>query len=213
MNARPILWLGALLLLPLAALLAGCDARAAEVSATDDGYDVALNGGDGPTAATYLSKDSVAWLDDMVGLARTARKDKVKALPYRDRLEVLQIRLLLEPDELKKADGRSYYIRLVNEGWVVSTSEAKRIKISFNSAKDRATITYRYPGERETFHGSWVLEDGQWKDDRVTDADEINQEARAQARAGGVTEDDLLFDVLAENLEMEIPDSIWDPPG
>lgn len=211
MKPRSIAWLIAAFLLSMAALLTACDSRAAAVRATDESYDVALDSNDGATAVTFLSKDSLAWLDRMVELARTAKKSKVKNLPYGERHEVLQIRLLLKPGELRNIDGRSYYIRLVGAGWTGSTSEARRTKISLSSAGDAATVTYRYPGEQETFFGYWVFEDGAWKEDQVKAAFEASRSSDSDARAAGMTEDQMLVDYLEQSSGLEVPESIWDP--
>jgi hypothetical protein len=106
----------------------------------------------------------------MVALSRTADRKKVKSLPYADRFDVLLVRLLLKPAERKTADGRAFFIRLVESGWVHSTSHAKRVRISVSNAGDAATITYRFPGETETVDLYFLFEDGGWKEDRVRSA-------------------------------------------
>ncbi|MCC6677251.1 MAG: hypothetical protein IT436_08905 [Phycisphaerales bacterium] len=211
MNRHAILGLVALLLFPFL-LVAGCDSEAAEVVATDKAYDRAIDSQNGAAAVEFLSKDSVAFLDRMVETARVEWKDQLKARPFHERYEILRARLLYKPAELKQANGRSYYTRLVDEGWVWSTSEARRTKVAVANSKARATITYKYRGDRETFRGYWVFEDGKWKEDLVLDGGEIDQFAREQSARERISEDQLLVRMLEDETERDVPDSIWEAP-
>lgn len=191
---------------------AGCDSAARDVAATDDAYDKALNSNDGAAAVEYLSKDSLAWMDEMLEKARKAQKAEVMALPFNERYEVLRMRLILKPEEIKGATGKTYYAQAVNRGWVTSTSEARRTKITVTGGGKRAIVVYKYPGERENFRGSWVLEDGRWKEDLVTEASEVNNNARVEAGRQRITEHQYLMQLLEYDADGDIPETVWNPP-
>lgn len=197
-------------MLPLCVLLTGCDAEVAHVKEVDDRYDMALDSRHGKTALAYVSKDSIAWFDSMVETARTASKSKVQALPFAERLEVLQIRLLVPAADLKKMDGREYLIRSVDEGWQGSTSQLKRHSVRVNNG--RATITYRDPDSGTQSQGYYVLEDGAWKEDRLSLNADLNQSAGSEAREAGMTEDELIFEILGELSGDTVSESVWNPP-
>src|SRR5262245_37974963 len=85
MPAHSLKWLGILLLLPIFfSTLAGCDADAADVRRTDILFDQALDAHNGAQAVTFLSKDSLKRLDEMLELARTLTRSKVEKLPFSD---------------------------------------------------------------------------------------------------------------------------------
>ncbi len=200
------------LLLPMLAMGAGCDNRAKEVSAADDAYDAALDTMNGPAAAAWLSKESVARLESMLEIARKGKKAEVQALGMSDRLEVLRMRLLLKGDINKPLDGRGYYAKLVSSGWVTSTSDMKRVKVQVEPSKTRATVMYKSPYQVEGVMGYWVFEDGAWKEDQVLDRQMQDSELRTAAQEERKSENDYLLWVLGEQLEMKIPATVWDPP-
>jgi hypothetical protein len=199
-------------LLSFIAGFAGCDKQAAEVEAADVAYDNFLDADDGAGAVGFVSKDSLARLDRLIGVARKAKKSEVQALPYNDRLEVLQIRMLLKRDLLKPVDGRSYYAKLVSSGWVNSTSDLERIKVKVDSSKTSATVTYRLPGTSETTQGFWVLEDGAWKEDQVAQNERDRSDYKAHAKEAGMTEDEYLLTTLEDRAGEKVPPTIWDVP-
>ncbi|MEK6702443.1 MAG: hypothetical protein AABZ53_09280 [Planctomycetota bacterium] len=202
-----------LIMLSFVSVLGGCDAEATDVRETDKAFDKALDSQSGAQAVTFLSKDSIARLDRMMALARTAKKAEVQALSFTDRLDVLQARMLFKAKELKTADGRLYFTRLVGSGWQGSTSDCTRVSISVNGEKSRATITYRIPRGKETFQGIWVKENGEWKSDVAAESDVGDRDAAERAKEIGMNMDQYLMYRLEEGSGGEaIPPTIWDPP-
>lgn len=211
MSTRFIQSVMALFILTLSVALGGCDKSAEEVRAADIAFDAALDSHNGAKAATFLSKGSIERLDQLVNLARTAKKAEVKALPFTDRYEVLRMRLLFKPKELKTMDGLTYAAKLVDMGKQGSTSKHTRENISVNPAKTRATMTLRPPNSDETRQVVWVFEDGAWKADEATEAQLQSERITARLREVGMTEDQLLMRRLERASDGEVPESIWDP--
>lgn len=190
----------------------GCDRKAGEIQAIDQQLDNCLDADDGAGAVRYLSQDSVARLDRLVSVARTAKQPEVRALPISDRLDVLQIRLLLGRDLLKPIDGRAYYIKLINMGWMGSTSTHERVKTRVASDGKSATVTYRRPNAANASEGHWVFESGTWKTDEVRTAETSGVALRALAVSEGVKEDQILMLVLKLRTKQKLTAALWDPP-
>ena len=192
--------------------IGGCDKKAAEIQAADEQYDNCLDADDGAGAVRYVSKDSLARLDRLIAIARTAKKADVKALPLPDMQEVLQMRVLLGSELLKPIDGRTYYIKLVSKGWVNSTSLLERVKIKVDSVGTSATVTYRDPDDKETTYGHWIFEDGSWKEDQIADLQNPQMDLKAAAKEARMTEEELLLTGLGARTGETVLTTVWDPP-
>lgn len=201
----------ALFILTLSVALGGCDASAEEVRAADMAFDAALDSRNGAKAATFLSKGSIERLDQLVNLARTAKKAEVKALPFTDRYAVLRMRLLFKPKELKAMDGRAYAVKMVDMGKQGSTSKYTRGNISVNSTKTRATMTLTPPNSDESRQVVWIFEDGAWKADEVSEAQLANDWIADRLREVGMSEEEFLMRRLQRVSDGDVPESIWDP--
>ncbi len=192
--------------------LGGCDKKAAEVLAADEQYDNCLDADDGAGAVRYVSKNSLARLDRLISVARTAKKAEVRAMPFDDMQEVLMMRHLLGPELLKPMDGRTYYTKIVQKGWLHSTSHLERIKIKVDSSGTSATVTFRDPEDSEITYGHWVFEDGAWKEDQLADLQTSHAELKAAAKEARMTEDEMIMASLEIRIGETVPPTVWDPP-
>jgi hypothetical protein len=190
---------------------AGCDSRESAVRAADEAHDRALDTKDGPAAVAMLSKDSIAMYDRLIELARTGSKSKVQKLTIPEQLEILQMRLIFDADELKKATGSDYYATSVKIGWRKSASNFDREKVSL--FKDRAVVNYWNPVYHRGGAFHFVLEDGKWKDDKPGAMADVDAAIKTFARENKMTDEQIIMHHLEEITgEEELPDSIWSPP-
>lgn len=134
------------------------EATEAELIDLFEDYRTALLTGDGPTGASYLSANTVAWYDELADHARTADEDAVlNTLTISDALSVLAFRSSVDRVLLLGADGRSLLIEGIRQGLIgdnVATLNLSAVTIDGNEA---VGIVNGQPGL------FYVLDDDGWK--------------------------------------------------
>ena len=112
-------------------MLVGCDKHAGEkveIQAVWDGWDQATARQDGEAAARYLTKSSIEYYDRIVKLALNAKPEAIKDLTPSEQSDIFGIRTRAKRAEIKKLDGRAYFVMAVNRGWFSEPAGLFKIK-------------------------------------------------------------------------------------
>lgn len=194
------------------ACFAGCENSNKAAVEADRKYQSALESRDGDAAAAMLSKESLAWLDSVVALARTAKRDELKSAEYAERFEALFVRLNVPPAQLKQIDGAGYWKYRVLQGWVRSRSNMGDRPTGKARIKGKhAEVLYASDIPDYTPFEEFVFENGQWKCDLAAAAAGTNDWLRNDPR-GRSNMDRSLMEDLGRLTGKTATDAVWDPP-
>lgn len=173
----------------------------------------ALERGDGKTAATLVSADTIALYDHCRSLAVSAPESSLRPLDQMSVVLVLQLRYLLSKQELQSMTGADLFAWGVEKG-LLKKNTVEGIDITGVEFKgDRAAASLTKAGK--PLDGSrfdFVQEDNHWKLDMlpIIDAGNVALEA-ARAESGG-TRVGLAMDVLTQTYNKPMPPEILRGP-
>jgi hypothetical protein len=173
----------------------------------------ALERGDGKTAATLVSADTIALYDNCRSLAVSAPESTLRPLDQMSVVLVLQLRYLLPKQELQTMTGADLFAWGVEKGLLKkNTVEGIDITgVEFNGSRAAASLTKAgKPLDSSRF--DFVQEDNHWKLDMlpIIDAGNVALEA-ARAESGG-SRVDLAMDVLTQTYNKPMPPEILQGP-
>lgn len=187
----------------------GCeDPKAKDVRAADDRINQAIDSGNGAAAIKLLTRDTLNRYTRLVKAAREMSRQSLRGLPFVDRMDVLLIRARFSAADLKNMDGAGYYKTLIDRRMIQSTvaegMRAGKVKVKGNSA----TMEWWAEGDPEPSMGFYEFEDGEWKEDQVAFAQWEDRLLTKNRKEAGMTEEELIEEIIAETLSRPMPDGL-----
>jgi hypothetical protein len=176
-------------------------------------YKKAILASDGKGAAALLDKETRDYYGKILELAQGAfPKDLKKESPVR-KLLVLQTRLHIPGDELKRMTAEGLLVYGIEKGWI--GENARRVDIGdITVAGDRASGPGRIRGRTAPF--SWKLrkEGGAWKLNLTTLFPIADAAIERAARRKGQTVDAFILDAINSRAPegKKATKAIWTPP-
>jgi hypothetical protein len=171
------------------------------------------------------SNSTIQHYDNLLRLAREAKRDQIIKLPLEQQLSVLGMRRSMTLAEMKKLDGREYIKKCVRDGtWAVEWGVEDYGPIKFTG--DTAWMEVKEPDARgprlgrrrwlsdtrKTFYIRFYFEDDTWKLDETSLSEFWNSLLVDAAREARMNYDRFLFSVLEDDEGKPPPPTIWDPP-
>jgi hypothetical protein len=192
----------------------GCEqAEARAVKAADEAVDDALDQRDGKRYVTMVTKDSLEWYDRVLKMAREADRAKVDRLPFSEKYQILKARHTLSSSQLKQLDAKGYLILAIQKGWMPSASAQGFTRGKVVVRDKSATMILLVDGDDSGERACYTMEDGEWKEDVPRSGTESDKGVPSFLREVGMTENEYIFDALAELTQREVKPSIWEPPS
>jgi hypothetical protein len=186
-----------------------------QVMAALDAFLLAASANRGAAVAPLVTQQSFQWYEDLRRLALEANAAQVHALPLRDRMQVLMLRHVASPAELRSLNGRALLIRAIDRGWTLGQSWMFTDESPFGQvqvAGEGAQVALRGQRLPTPLHVEIRREQGAWRVD-VTSIVQVGSTAYSSAaRSRGRSEDELVFQMLQTLSGSPVAQIIWDRP-
>jgi hypothetical protein len=198
-------------------LLPGCDARAADKEEIEQVYadlDRCNNSKNGAAALEIFTKESFAEYDRLLKIGLDGTAEEVKALGPVQQLEVMRMRVRAKRSDVAGKSGREYVEFATSRGWYVAPPEDHTMELlkKFRFAQDgSATAEVISDGDSTGVRLRFVKQEERWRFDEVYANKQWDAVLRRAAREEGLSEDELLLEILSDEVKQEIPDSVWQP--
>jgi len=196
--------------------IATAPAAAAEATAAVERafavYKSALAKRDGPRAVSAVSSNSLAYYDHMRKLALSAPKSDLDALEGTERMLVLGLRHQAPLDLLESGTPGDLLAYAVNAALVSDTAVAKTELGEVTIEGDLARCWIVVDGQPTRGVLQFALEDGGWKFDLEFAMRSSAGLIAALARQSGMSENDVVFELLSRGSGEPVGPDIWKPP-
>jgi len=195
--------------------IATTPASAAEATAAVErafaAYKAALAQRDGPRAASAVSSNSLAYYDRMRKLALSAAKSELDELEGTERMLVLGLRHQAPLDLLESGTPAELLAYAVNAALISDTAAAKTELGEVTIQGDLARCWIVVDGQPTRGVLQFALEDGKWKFDLEFAMRSSAGLIAALARQSGMSENDVIFELLSRGSGTPIGPEIWKP--
>jgi hypothetical protein len=208
---RRVAALLAALFLAIAALPAMAAGPTAAVERGFEAYKSALAKRDGARAASAVSENSLVYYDRMRKLALSAPRSEMEELEGTERMLVLGLRHQAPHALLVSGKPEDLVAYAVNAGLVSETGVAKtelgEVTIQGDLARGWIVV------DGKPTHGvlQFALEDGEWKFDLEFAMQSSAGLIAALARQSGMSEDDVIIELLSRGSGKPVGPEIWKP--
>lgn len=173
----------------------------------------ALERGDGKTAASLVTADTLALYEKCRALAIDAPESTLRPLDQMSVVMVLQLRYLLTKNELQGMTGAELFAWGVEKGLLKKeTVEGIEILgVEFDDTRAAASLT-KHGQLLGNSKFDFVQEDDHWKLDMLPIIDAGNLTLEQARAATGKSRVDIAMDVLAQSYKKPIPSQILKGP-
>jgi hypothetical protein len=208
----PGLALCAALLLAIATAPALAAEATAAVGRAFAAYKAALEKGDGARAVSAISSNSLAYYDRMRKLALSASKSELDALEGTERMLVLGLRHQAPPQLLESGTPGELVAYAVDVALVSDTGVAKTELGEVTIQGEFARCWIVVDGEPTRGVLQFAREEGQWKFDLEFAMQSSAGLIAALALQSGMSENDVIFELLYRGSGKPVGPDIWKPP-
>jgi hypothetical protein len=175
-------------------------------------YKAALENRDGPGAVSVVSSNSLAYYDRMRKLALSATKGELDELEGTERMLVLGLRHQAPIDLLESGSPADLLAYAVNAALVSDTAVAKTELGEVTIQGDLARCWIVVDGQPTRGVLQFALEDGGWKFDLEFAMRSSAGWIAALARQSGLSENEVVFELLSRGSGKPVGPDIWNPP-
>ena len=207
----PRLAFRAVLLLAIATAPASAAEATAAVERAFAAYKAALANRDGSRAVSVLSSNSFAYYDRVRKLALSAPKSELDELEGTERMLVLGLRHQAPHDLLETGTPEDLLAYAVNAGLVSDTAVAKTELGEVTIEGELARCWIVVDGQPTRGVLQFALEDGGWKFDLEFAMRSSAGLIAALARQSGMSENDVVFELLSLGSGKPVGPDIWKP--
>jgi len=207
----------------LAAFLAGASASAAPITIPEDPevtavkrgfaeYKAALKQRDGTRAAETVSRNSFEYYDRMRKLALSAPREELALLEGTERMLVLALRLQAPLDLLTSATPEELVAHAVSTEAITDTGVARTELGEVRAEGGLARGWVVVDGNPTQGILQFVHEGGRWKFDLEFAMKSSAGLIDAIAQRNGLTEDEVILNLLEQGAQQPVGPEIWQPP-
>ena len=201
----------------LMALFSACgggasnDGEAVAASTAWSTYRSAILAKDGGTASELLSKETIAYYEEVRVLALNAGKSILALHALVDRLNVVTMRVMFTSEELEDLDGARLVEEAVSRGLIgeqgAATTELTRVRVAGNAASGDLVAANGETGGTLDFR----KEDGKWKVHLLSLIKSVDGALKQAAQQAGQAEDEFILTVVGAANRKTVSEEIWDP--
>lgn len=171
--------------------------EATKVKACFDGYKAAVMDMNGQEAFTFINKKTKDYYEDILAKALDADSMAVEKMNLADKFTIIQLRLILTAEKIKKMDAERFFIFAVKEGLIGKASvehiEMGDISVDGNQASGK----FISRGKPADFSFSFDKEQGNWKLDLTSLFPYSAQALKLMIERGKYEENDFLLRILS----------------
>lgn len=196
-------------------VLGGCEQRTEDkrdIKMVMAALDTCNNTSDGKGILEVFNEASIERYGPLVKLALSAKASEIRALGPNEQMEVLRMRCRATKAEVAKMDGRQYVEFATSKGWYVTPRENRTTDTltDFEFKGDEARARLVSDDERTGVKLRFVKENGAWRYDEADAMPQYDRHIRAFVKEQGMTMDEWVEGVLAEELKKDFPKAAWD---
>lgn len=218
---RSTIWCGWFAVLVVLVALVGCgeSPEQKQARAAFDAYVAALKNGDGQEAVKHIGEPTFKHYQTILDHCMDASEAQTRALPLIDRLQVVMIRRHIEPEQIRKMDGREMLVTSIERGWTgdegMEQLSSGNVAIEFEIEGDTAWGNLYNPKGKDRFDRMFRLDrtDGDWKLDLVHVSNAIMPELNNLLSQNGLSEDEFILMALDEVPDRVVTPDYWEPVG
>ena len=214
-RARPIAWIAWIALITAAPAGAAPEARDPQAALVRRGfavYGAALKSRDGAQAVGAVSRNSLAYYDRVRKLALSGSREELAALDGTERMLVLGMRRDAPLELLANATPGGLVSHAVSEGLISDQGAVKTELGDVAVDGDVALATIVVDGTPTQGRLRFVREDDVWKFDLEYAMRTSFGLIAALAERAGMSEDEVIFQLLAQGGGSPPGPEIWTPP-
>ena len=160
-------------------------------------------------AVGLVSQSTIDYYSAAKKLALTAKADKLKRLPFSQKMFVLTLRMRMSKSKLQSMDGRELFMHAVSSGWIskssVENSALGKVRITGNTAY----VDYVNKGKPSKTQFVFVKENGVWKFDLVSVMNEADKLFTAAAHRANVSEDKMVETLIEKATGRKVTPALW----
>jgi hypothetical protein len=186
-----------------------------EAAAVEQGfaeYKAALKLRDGARAAATISSNSLAYYDRMRTLALSGTREELGTLEGTERMLVLALRLQAPPELLAQGTPEELVAYAVTNDAMTDTGVADTDLGEISARGDLARGWILVDGAPTPGVLQFVREGGRWKFDLEFAMKSSAGLIAAIAEKNGVSEDDVILELLGQGAQRKVGPEIWRPP-
>lgn len=173
-------------------------------------YKQAVIDHDGDLASANVTETTLDYYQNLVKLAQEADSVSIAKLRLIDKLTVLSIRLKMLQDPDYIADGRSYFSRAINNGWV-EQGGIRELQLGEINVSQNFAAAHLIRNEEETpLYFNFHFEDS-WKLDLTSLLFATEEMLQNSIKQMGINESDFIQNALLANKENELLKELWNP--
>ncbi len=189
----------------------GYESDTGSIESVFQSYRSALLERDGETAYRLVSKETRDYYSLSANRAQKLSSKETKKLQILDQITVLLARHSIAKIDLKKMDGRAFFIHAINKGWISEESVSKAgiqvAEIDNNFAKTHLVVE----GTEYPLGFSFRKENGEWKIDITSIFNVSRASFSEKIKEMSMSQEEFLFLVLESNNGVKPEDSVWEP--
>lgn len=201
--------------LALATLTACSDPATEEFKQAFKQFDAAGDRGDWSTVLAMIDERSLPHQELVLRRARTATFDDLTNLPLGDRFDVIMLRQVLTPEQLRTCTAEESIRATVEAGlWASSDEDDKawygKVKVKGDYATVQLLDIHSKPtGDHET----WRRVNRVWKIDLASGNEASTIRLEQLWEEHRISPKDLIEYIVAERTQREVAPDIWEPKG
>jgi len=193
------------------AALAGSEEEA--IRKAFEAYRTALLASDGRAAEYLLSKGTIDYYVELRDLALYAPSESLQGQTLVDQMQVLLLRIRMDPEQLEAMSGSELLVHSVEQGWIgkegITRARLGKLRIAESSAVAHAEINGQDIGP--AFH--FVKEAGDiWRLDLLPTLESSNASLEFAAERRGISGRELLLMLIESSVGHEVDAGAWNPP-
>jgi hypothetical protein len=199
-------------------LLGVCHAALAEseteaVRKTFDDYRAAVLANDGRAAEYLLSKGTVDYYGEMRELALRASSESVQSQTLVDQMQVLLLRIRMDPAQLEAMSGSELLIHSVERGWI-GKEGITRAQLGKLSIEESTAVAHAEIGGQDFGPAFYFVKEGGggWRLDLLPTLKSSNDSLEAAAEQRGISGREFILMLVEATVGYELDAGVWNPP-
>jgi hypothetical protein len=198
-------------------LLSICHAALAEseeeaIRKTFDDYRAAVLANDGRAAEHLLSKGTIDYYGQMRELALRASSEALQSQALVGQMQVLLLRIRMDPAQLEAMAGSELLIHSVEQGWIGKEGIA-RAQLGRLSIEDSTAVAHAEIGGQDFGPAFYFVKKGGgvWRFDLLPTLDSSNGSLEATAEQRGISGRELILMLVEATVGHEVDGGVWNP--
>jgi len=182
-----------------------------EVRQCFNGYKQSIMDQTGTEAVKYIDLNILTYYSDMLSKIKHANQQEIDSMSMFDKLMIITVRHNSTSEDLNNFTPEALFVKAVNEAWVGKETIANMTIGEVEIEKKQAKGYLLSSGQSIPFYFMFSKKDGRWKVDLKSVTPIINFFLEHMARQSGISQNELLIQLVEILSGRAVNSNIWDP--